>query len=293
MKNKLKVALNHSCLLGEGPVWDAANERVLWVDILQGEVHQFYPRQNKHKVFNVGQMIGAIALRKSGGIVAALQNGFAIIDLDNDELQMIADPEAHLANNRFNDGKCDPAGRFWAGTMSIPGQPGAGSLYVLDNDMSVSAKIKDVSCSNGLAWSNDKRTLYFIDTPTQQVAAYDYDVVSGTIRNKKIVIDIPVEEGYPDGMTIDTEGMLWIAFFDGWKVARWDPGTGKLLFRIPLPVAKITSCAFGGETFEDLYITSARTGLSEGELHDQPLAGSLFVIENCGYKGIGAFEFQG
>jgi sugar lactone lactonase YvrE len=293
MTTTVEVALEHTCLLGEGPVWDATNKRILWVDILRGKIHQFFPIYKKHSVFKMDQMIGAIALRKYGGIVAALSNGFATIDIERSHVNMISDPEAHLANNRFNDGKCDPTGRFWAGTMDISEDADCGSLYTLEKDMSVSTKLKGVSCSNGLAWSNDHKTMFFIDTPTRQVAAFDYNAISGQINNKRIAISIPEEDGYPDGMTIDSEGMLWIALFDGWKVTRWDPNTGGLLLCIPLPVSKVTSCTFGGETLEDLYITSAKTGLNENEIKAQPLAGSLFVIKNAGFKGVGTYAFEG
>jgi sugar lactone lactonase YvrE len=289
----LEVVTDHSSLLGEGPVWDAANKQILWIDILKGEIHQYVPEKKMHKTFKVNQMIGAIALRSSGGIVAALQHGFALIDLEKETVKPIADPEAHLAENRFNDGKCDAAGRFWAGTMSVLDTPEAGSLYVLDSDLSVSVKIQGVGCSNGIAWSPDGSILYYIDTLTRQVAAFDYDVIHGNISNKRTVINIPEAEGYPDGMTIDTEGMLWIAMWDGWKVARYNPGTGKLIQNILLPVSKVTSCTFGGEKLQDLYITSAKTGLTKSDLSEQPLAGCLFVIKNCGFTGMEASRFQG
>ena len=268
-------------------------KRILWVDILTGEIHEFYPDRNEHKSFKIGSFVGSMALRTSGEIIAALKSGFTIINLETNTLSFIAHPEMHLLQNRFNDGKCDPAGRFWAGSMSMLGTPGTGSLYTLEADHSVIRKIEDVTCSNGLAWSNDCKTFYYIDTPTCEVVAYDYDLLSGNICNKRSVIQISPNEGYPDGMTIDIEGMLWIAMWDGWQVTRWNPQDGNLLQRIRLPVAKITSCTFGGDNLQDLYITSAKTGLTEDKLKAQPLAGSLFIIKNCGYQGMAAFEFAG
>lgn len=289
-----EVVVNHTCLLGEGPVWDEVHKRIFWLDILNGEIHQFSFIRNEHQVMKVGQPVGAIALKTNGDLIAAIQHGFADIEMDSNTVRMIVDPESHLTNNRFNDGKCDPLGRFWAGTMDdVEGKEGAGNLYVLNEDLSVSLKIENVTCSNGLAWSSDRSKFYYIDTPTRQVVAYDYDMESGAIHNKKVIISIPIEEGYPDGMTIDAEGMLWIAHWDGWKVSRWDPTSGNLLNTILLPVARITSCTFGGETLEDLYITSAKVGLSESELEEQPLAGALFVVRNVGVKGVAAIEFQG
>jgi sugar lactone lactonase YvrE len=292
--NKWEVVLDHTCLLGEGPVWDPVKQSILWVDIEGGEIHRYSPEKKQHTSMLAGQMVGAIALRSNGGMVAALQNSFATIDMEQQTIHPIMDPEVHLPDNRFNDGKCDPAGRFWAGTMDyVSGKKGAGSLYVMQKDLTVERVVQDVSCSNGLAWSPDHRTLYYIDTPTREVVAYDYEITSGRITNKRAVVTIPDTDGYPDGMTIDTEGMLWVACWDGWRVSRWNPLTGALLQTIKLPASRITSCAFGGAGLDDLYITSAKTGLSEQDLKAQPLAGSLFVIKKCGFKGANPFVFGG
>lgn len=280
-----EVVLPYSCELGEGPVWDAVNQRILWVDILPGDIHTFYPGNLEHRVYKVGQMVGAVALQPSGKLLAALQHGFHEISLNNETLEPIADPEAHLPGNRFNDGKLDPAGRFWAGTMALNDEPGAGALYMLEQDQSVSVKIENVSCSNGLAWSLDHRIFYYIDSPTRQVVAYDYDNATGAIANKRVVIQFDEQDGLPDGMTIDGDGMLWIALWDGWKVVRYNPDTGERLQAISFPAARITCCTFGGRNREDLYVTSAKTGLSDTDLQAQPLAGSIFVVRNVGTKG--------
>lgn len=288
-----EVVTGHRCLLGEGPVWDSKKKRIFWVDILNGEIRYYYPASHQHFLFNTGQFTGAVALRRSGGLIAALKDGFAAIDPENKTLQIVVRAKTHLQDNRFNDGKCDPAGRFWAGSMSISDTPHAGSLYMLEKDFTLLTKITGVTCSNGLAWSPDHKTLYYIDTPTRNIVAYHYDAGSGSIVNGRIVIRVPQTEGYPDGMTIDTEGMLWVALWDGWKIARYNPYTGKQLEQIRLPVSRVTSCVFGGDSLEDLYITSARVGLSEHDLIQQPLSGSLFVIKNSGFKGMDAFEFNG
>jgi sugar lactone lactonase YvrE len=288
-----EIVTKHSCLLGEGPVWDKRQKRILWVDIINGEIHSFYLDTDEHRTCKVEHMVGAIALMTTGGVIAALNDGFASIDLNNGAIHFMSDVETHLPNNRFNDGKCDPAGRFWAGTMSISNTPRAGSLYALEKDLTVNMKLCGVTCSNGIAWSPDYKTLYYIDTATRQVVAYSYDVINGNITDGRAVINISKGEGYPDGMTIDTEGMLWVALWDGWKVARYSPFTGEQLHEIILPVSRATSCVFGGDALNDLYITSAREGLSEYDLKEQPLAGYLFVIKNSGFKGIDAFEFGG
>lgn len=287
------IVSTHRCALGESPVWDKDKNRVLWVDILTGEIHHFYPESGRHDTDRTGQKTGAIALRKSGGLIAALENGFYEIDIDNRLQNLISNPEKHLPDNRFNDGKCDPTGRFWAGTMSMCDRPGTGKLYALEKDLSVTVKIENVSCSNGLAWSPDQKIFYYIDTLTQNVVAYDFEALTGHISNPEIAIQIPKAEGYPDGMTIDSEGMLWIAIWNGWKIARFNPFTGKKISEVKLPAAQITSCTFGGKDLTDLYVTSARTGLTGEQLNKQPYAGSLFMIGDTHCRGLETFEFMG
>ena len=283
--------LPHQCLLGEGPVWDFKRKVICWVDILRGEIHEYSPQSGALSVIPVHQMVGAVVLCQDGNFLAALKNGFGFVNRESHEITIVANPESHIPGNRFNDGKCGPDGRFWAGTMSHTDEPAKGSFYMFDTDHSVTKKINHVSISNGLAWSADHKTFYYIDTPTFTVVAYDYDKTAGEISRKRVIISIAKEDGSPDGMTIDSDGMLWIAHWDGWQITRWDPNTGMKLFSFRMPAARITSCAFGGEHFEDLYITSARVGLNEDQLARQPLAGSLFVIRNIGVKGVPAFEF--
>jgi sugar lactone lactonase YvrE len=287
---KIETVVDHRCILGEGPVWDHRQNRLLWVDIIEGHIHQFIPSTNVFTTFVVGEMIGAVALSEQR-LIAATESGFSFIDLENEVVESIIDPEEHMAGNRFNDGKCDPAGRFLAGTLPLKEDHPGGSLYTLHPNLSVEKKIDNVSISNGMAWSVDHTTFYFIDSPTLQVVSYSYDVETGALSNRKVIIKMDASEGFPDGMTIDTDGMLWIAHWGGWKVARWNPFTGKKLVQINMPVSQVTSCTFGGENFDDLYITSASIRLTKEQLEKEPLAGSLFVIKNCGYKGMPAFEF--
>jgi sugar lactone lactonase YvrE len=288
-----EIVVDHICLLGEGTLWDTGRESICWIDILRGEIHEFHPATHVFKTISLHQMVGSIAVCKDGNFIAALKNGFAKVHRHSGEVTMISNPESHLPGNRFNDGKCDPAGRFWAGTMSHTDEPGKGSLYVLDERLEVTKKMENLSISNGMAWSGDQETFYYIDTPTFSVAAFRYDKKNAEISEKKIVVRVPVGDGSPDGMTIDQEGMLWIAHWDGWQVTRWNPRTGKKILSIPFPAARVTCCCFGGPDLHDLYVSTARNGLSEEQLNDQPLAGSLFVIKNIGYKGLPAFEFNG
>lgn len=282
-------------LLGEGPVWDARARRLIWVDIEGFAVHLYDPVARDHGAINVGQFVGSLAVRKSGGLVLALKSGFATLDPETGEITPIADAESHLPGNRFNDGKCDPAGRFWAGTLALDEDNGAGkgNLYCLGADHRVELKIPGVWISNGLAWTEDERTMYYIDSPAQKVVAYDYDKASGEIANPRTVITVPASEmGYPDGMTIDEEGMLWIAHWDGGHVCRWNPRTGEEMAEIKVPVSRPTSCVFGGEDFGTLYITSARTRLSAEKLAAEPLAGSVFKCRP-GVRGLPMREFAG
>jgi sugar lactone lactonase YvrE len=288
---RLDVVLAHRCLLGEGPIWDIKRKVICWIDILRGEIHEYSTQSKSHKVIAVNQMVGAIGICTDGNFVTALRNGFGFVSRESFEVKMITDPESNIPGNRFNDGKCSPDGKFWAGTMSHTDEPEMGNLYIFDKDYSVVKKISNVSISNGMAWSINQQTFYYIDTPTFAVAAYNYNKSSGEISEKRIIINIAKEDGAPDGMTIDSEGMLWIAHWDGWQITRWNPNTGKKLFSFRLPVARVTSCAFGGDDLGDLYITSASVGLASDDLANQPLAGSLFVIKNIGYNGLPGFEF--
>ena len=281
-----RLVTPHTSILGEGPVWDPSVGSICWLDIHQGVIHEYHPAKDHHTSMSVPEMIGTIALCRNGNYLAALQSGIGSIDRDSGEFVRLSSLEKEIKDNRFNDGKCDPAGRFWVGSMSIYETTGAGNLYMLDQDLAYKIMIPNVTISNGLAWSPAEDTFYYIDTPTQEIVAYDYDHATGDITNKRVVIDFQEEQGFPDGMTIDSEGMLWIAHWEGWQVSRWDPTSGTKLLSIALPVAKVTSCAFGGESLEDLYITSAMRDLTEAELVQQPLAGGLFVVEGSGYKGI-------
>ena len=286
--------VEHRCELGEGPLWDVDRQLIHWLDIEKGQIHSFNPVTARFTSINVHQRIGCIAFREgTTEFIAGLENGFATIHPETGTVSLITDPEAHLPGNRFNDGKCDPSGRFWAGTMSMTEQTGAGNLYTLGEHHTVSKKIAGVTISNGMAWSINHKTFYYIDTPTQAITAWDFDHIEGTISSKRTIIKIPETEGSPDGMTIDAEGMLWVAHWGGSQLSRWDPGTGKKLLSVPLPVSRVTSCTFGGSNLDDLYITTAKTGMDKHEEISQPHAGKLFIVRNCGYRGLPTFSFRG
>jgi sugar lactone lactonase YvrE len=285
-----ELILDARAKLGEGALWDARRQVLYWVDILKNALHVYDPLAQADRVIDVGQYAGTVVPRRAGGVMLALQHGFASLDLETEELDLIHDPEPHLPGNRFNDGKCDPAGRFWAGTMALDFTPNAGRLYCLDPDLSVRVVLGNVTISNGIVWRPDHTTMYYIDTPTRQVDAFDYDVETGQIENRRVVVRVPEEMGLPDGMAIDSEGMLWVAQWEGYGVSRWDPATGRLLQSVDVPVGQVTSCAFGGENLDQLYITTARVELSAEQLKAQPLAGGLFRAD-VGVTGLPAFEF--
>ena len=281
-------------MLGEGAIWDSSRQRLHWVDIEGGFVFTYDPATGENSVCRVGERVSAVVPRTRGGLMLAVQAGFAVLDTADGHVEPWPRPPGHdPAVVRFNDGKCDPAGRFWAGTMAlVKGPKPLGRLYRLDRDGSIEVMLEDVGTSNGIGWSLDRRTLYFIDTPLLRVDAFDYDDVSGAIGHRRTVISIPPGSGRPDGSTLDAEGMLWVAMYEGWSVTRWNPHTGELLRTIRLPVARVTSCAFGGPELDTLYLTSSQYNLTAEQLADQPLAGCLFKVRP-GVRGLPAVAFRG
>lgn len=265
--------------LGEGPIWDHTLKQLYWVDIEAGQVHIHRPGVELDRVLPVGCKVGTVVPRASGHLMLATAQGFEAFDTDTCQRTTLADPERHLPDNRFNDGKCDAKGRFWAGTMSMTRQQHAGSLYVLDTDHCVRKVLDGVTTSNGLDWSPDLSTMYYIDTPTMKVQAFDYEAQTGAITHQRTAVTIPEGVGRPDGMTVDAEGMLWVAHWDGSRVTRWDPASGELLQTILLPADRVTSCTFGGEQLDTLFITTARHGLTPEQLARQPHAGGLFAAK--------------
>lgn len=292
MEYTATLLIDQKASLGEGPSWDAVNHQLLWVDIEEKKVFLYDPKNGTNRTIQLDQYVGAIVPRVSGGAVAALQNGFYAMDLDIGVLTQIINPEKDIPGNRFNDGKCDPAGRFWAGSMSTGDIFSPGSLYCLDTDMSCKKMLTDITTSNGIAFSPDNNIMYYIDSPTKEVAAFNYNLSTAEITNKRVVVTLPEGGGIPDGMTIDSNGMLWVAQWGGYQISHWNPYTGELLGTIPIPAALVTSCVFGGDNLDELYITTARVDLSDEDLAKQPYAGGLF-ISKPGVKGLKTFSFGG
>ena len=283
---QVEIIHDSGATLGEGPAWDAKTQTLYWVDILEKRVH--YHRGDEDGFIQLDDMPGCLAPTKNGTLIVAVPASIL-------EIQPATGKIAHLAsvdepaNNRFNDGKCDPAGRFLVGSMNKDEKTPSGVLYSFDGQI-VARLLDGIRISNGLAWSTDYKTLYYIDTPTREVNAFDYDLSTGQIANPRVVISIPQTLGWPDGMTSDTNGNLWIAMWGGAQVTRWNPLNGELLERIPLPAKNVTSCAFGGDDLNKLYITSARKGLNKVDLTAYRHSGSLMRV-NTKVRGMPTFEF--
>ena len=292
MAHDARLVLDTQSIVGEGPIWDSSRQVLIWVDVFAKQMHLFDPQSATDRVIIFDQMPTAVVPRKSGGLMLALEHGFAAFDVDAEKLELWSDPESDIPGNRFNDGKCDPAGRFWAGTMTYDGSEPTGALYCLDTDRSVTKKVTGVYISNGIAWTADRKTMYYVDSMTHGVDAFDYEIDSADITNRRRIIDIPQDEGIPDGMTIDTDGNLWIAQWGGKCVSHYDPATGKLIDKVTVPATNVTACWFGGPHLNRLYITTAREAVPEEELAGQPQAGGLFCAEP-GAKGLPAVEYAG
>jgi L-arabinonolactonase len=275
---EVQIAIESQDQLGEGPVWDGVNGQFYWVDILGQTLQRWDPRTQDRKTWILPSDIGSFALRHSGAVVA-LRSGIANLDFETGTVTPWFDPESDLDFTRFNDGKCDRQGRFWAGTMDEGGAQ-RGALYRIDQDHSYKKIRPKVGISNGLGWSPDNSIFYYTDSFTHTIYSYDFDTQTGEISNERVFARTPAEY-VPDGLTVDADGYIWSANWDGWKIIRYAPD-GKKDCEVAIPVQRPTSCIFGGPYLNDLYITTAGVGLTEEELGTQPLAGSVFVIRNAG-----------
>jgi len=277
--------------LGECPVWDEQNQLLYWVDILSGKLFRYDPVRQDLSIFEIGEHLGSFALREERGAILAMKTGFYYYDFEKKQSSLITDPEKNLPNNRFNDGKCDPKGRFWAGTLSYDLNQGAGSLYCLDKHGQAILKASGFTIPNGMAWEPVSKKFYLIDSPERCVYSFEYDE-DGSLHKRTVVIKLEEDFGMPDGMTIDNENKLWIALYNGFKVIRVDPVRGDILFEISLPVPQVTSCTFGGADLNEIYITTAREHMSDEDIREAPLSGSLFKAI-LPFKGQPATKFAG
>ena len=289
--NEVELLVDAHARVGEGPSWDARENVLWWVDITGNLVHRYDPATGADTTIDVGRAVGAAVPRASGGLVLAVEEGFAALDPKTGKTELIAEVEKNQPENRMNDAKCDTTGRMWAGTMAYDDTPGAGAFYRLDPDRSVATILEGVTCSNGTAWSPDDTLMYYIDSGRQHVEVFDYDRATAQVFNRRKLIDIPVDAGTPDGMTVDAEGHLWVALWGGGAIRRYSPD-GTLEKVLAMPVTQPTSMAFGGPDLTDLYITSASEGLSQEALQKDPHAGALFR-HRPGVKGLPTQVYRG
>jgi L-arabinonolactonase len=284
-------ALAAGALLGEGPIWDAAERVLYWVDIKGRAIHRFDPASGRDERWAVAEEVGSLAVRAGGGLVVALRSGFHFFDVATGRATPIVAPEPDRPGNRLNDGKPDRQGRFWAGSMDdAEGKP-TGALYRLDPDRSCHRLVDGIVVSNALCWSPDGRTMYHADSYQRTVWAWDFDPEHGEVANRRTFFEVQKGEGAPDGATVDAEGFVWIAHWGGWRLSRVDPA-GRVERTVPLPVRQPTCPAFGGPDLDRLYVTTASINLSEEQRARQPLAGAILVLEP-GVRGLPEARFPG
>lgn len=285
MKLEIHCVLEGQAALGEGPVWCGEDRLLYWVDILAGRVHRFDPASKKDRFVQFDGSVGAVALREAGGLLVAIDRSLVRSDGEGRGLEVLASPEDHLPTNRFNDGKCDRLGRFWVGSMNTDAASPTGSLYCLDTDRSLRTVLSGVTIGNGLGWSPSGDVMYFTDSPLRTIYAMDFEVASGRVGPKRTFAVVEPGRGVPDGLTVDSEGFVWSAHWDGACLSRYSPG-GSLDSVVELPVPRPTSVAFGGPDLQTLYVTSARVGLGSEGLGAAPLSGGLFTIDGTGCTGL-------
>jgi sugar lactone lactonase YvrE len=276
MTYEVELAYEFDAELGEGPIWDDIREELLWLDVTRGKILFFSPSRGVQNEIQLDRHIGSLALTRNLDLCLALRDGFAHYSFQSQSItsftQVIESDEV-----RFNDGAVDRRGRFLAGTMGYNPKPDTGNLYTFTEDSGYRLLIPEVGVSNGICWNKDSSKMYFIDSITQSIQVFDYDLNSGSASNPRVLIEFKPELGIPDGMTIDEEGSLWVAMWDGSQILKIS-SDGDIEEAIKFPVSRVTSLAFGGADLRDLYVTSAQYELSSKDLADQPLAGSLFKV---------------
>ncbi len=279
------LAYKSDALLGEGAFWNHLNNTLYWVDIEGRKLHIYDPERQSDRFLATESRIGTVVPSTDSTAVIALENGIYLMNTHSGETRLLSDIESDLPINRFNDGKCDPNGNFWVGSMNYEQNEASGSLYKVGPDGSAERMKDGITISNGIVWSSDNQTMYYIDTPTAVIKAFDFDADTSTISNERVAVEISELDGYPDGMAIDENDHLWVGLWNGNAVAQYDPESGSLIRKIWVPAHNVTSCAFGGENLDILYITTSSLDMSVEEAKRFPLAGSLFKVVP-GVKGV-------
>lgn len=289
----IRCVLPWHAIVGESPIWHPGEQSLYWVDIQSKQIHRFHPSSGKNQTFDLPEIVTCIDLRAAGGLVLTLRKHFATFDPATAQLERIAKVEPDLPDNRFNDGKCDPQGRFWAGTMNaVHWSSPCGNLYRLDADKTFTVMESNVICSNGNDWSPDGRKMYYTESFRYAIVVYDFDPDTGVISNRLPFATLNSNGGgFPDGMTVDADGFVWSNVVGLGQIHRYDP-QGKLERIIQLPVPRATDCTFGGPDLKTLYVTSARETMTPEQLASAPLSGSLFAID-CDVRGLPSTPFAG
>ncbi|PQO25220.1 hypothetical protein C5Y96_25275 [Blastopirellula marina] len=289
-----QCVLDIQATLGEGPSWDATTGKLLWVDIENSLVNRFNPGSGENESWTVEKECSFAIATSKGDMIVGTRDGIVRLNPQTGEVTKVVNPDTNSQTNRFNDGKCDPKGRLFAGTISDTRTPGDANCYRFDSLFNYETVVPGVVNSNGLCWSPDHSLFYYIDTATRKIDAFDYQIETGEISNRQTVVDIPESMGIgkPDGMTIDREGMLWTGMWGGASVCRWNPRTGELIGKVEIPCPNVTSCCFGGENLDELYITTPRKGLSDEQLRQFPQAGGIFRCQP-GVSGATTYLFAG
>ncbi|CAL9698477.1 unnamed protein product [Knipowitschia caucasica] len=294
---RVEPMLDLRALIGEGPVWEESEQTLLFVDIIGKSIHRWNALTNQTSSLSTDSTVGFAVPVQGGGYLAGVGCSFSAVNWSTGAVTSLVTVDNDKPQNRFNDGKVDPTGRLFAGTMGdIEASPvlwKQGSLFSLDSELTLLRHFGQVDISNGLDWSSDGSLFFYVDSMKKTLDVFDYDVVTGLPAARRVVYEMREEEGLPDGLTVDSEGMVWVSCFNGGRVLRIDPSTGVRLQTVLLPVSKTTSCCFGGPQYNDLYVTSASVGLSQSELSAQPLAGATFRVSGLGVKGRPPVEFSG
>jgi sugar lactone lactonase YvrE len=289
----VRCVLNWDAIVGESPLWHPQERRLYWVDIQGKKVHRFDPASGRNETFALPDLVTCLAFRKKGALLLTMRKNFAFFDPDSGKFEVLATVETDKPHNRFNDGRVDPQGRFWAGTIGDPAwdQP-VGSLYRLDPDQTVTTMQTQVICSNGTDWSPDGRTMYYTESFRYAIFAYDFDPSTGSLSNRRVFAEVDRKLGaFPDGLCVDAQGFIWSNQVGIGRVVRYDLA-GKIERQVQLPVPRAVGCTFGGDNLSTLFITSARETMTPQQLRDAPLSGSLFAVDP-GVNGKPAAYFAG
>lgn len=280
----IECVLPWGAQLGEAPTWHAKEQKLYWVDILHPAIYRFDPSSGVNEACEPGKLVSAVLFGETGQMRVASQDGIETFDFDRCHLSPYVDPENGIAQNRLNDAKVGPGGAIWVGSMRLDASKPSGGLYRIGPDGNVDRKDGGITVANGLDWSPDQRTFYFVDTVPGLIYAYDCEPGAGTLSNKRVFAEVPESLGRPNGLCVDTDGGVWCALWDGWCVNRYMPD-GRLDRTVDLPVPRPTSVAFGGADLSTLFITSARTRLPATTLSEAPLSGGVFAC-TPGHQGL-------